>query len=271
VIAGAVIGVIIAFLVVIYIIFYLRGIKKRAQIDRDRVSALLHEDLIPPPNPEPTAPLYHEPTAPLYPEPTTLQHPGSYIPEDERVIMPTAFGICPILPDNPETLHRPSMDCSHTIGSAALSGYLNAQLTSGPFPIRCPCCVANDNTRATTQGIITESPLYNLVKRGVITDNAKKRILGQHILLNPDQKLALSARYRSVIIEAILAITLSQGAALHLVIIISATTVWATLRIEWLGKAVQIIVLFSVMTVVLVHLVRIVNLVAHVIIAPLLI
>jgi hypothetical protein len=115
-----------------------------------------------------------------------LPPPGAYIPEDQLVRMTTSHGICPILAGEDEVLYRPSMDCNHFLGAAALSQYLEGSTNSGPFPIRCPSCLANNPTA--TVGIITESPLHSLVIAGVITDDLQRRILLQHIRLEPDQE-----------------------------------------------------------------------------------
>ena len=115
----------------------------------------------------------------------TSPPPGAYIPDDRLVRLTTSYGMCPILADDDEVLYRPSMDCNHFLGAAALSQYLEGSANSGPFPIRCPSCLANNPTSAV--GIITESPLHCLVAAGVITNDLQRRILLQHIRLEPDQ------------------------------------------------------------------------------------
>jgi hypothetical protein len=129
-----------------------------------------------------------------------IPHSGSYISKKERVIMPTRFGICPILCE-PEVLHRISLDCSHTMGGTALCAYLTRKLSSGPFPIRCSFCMADDLTRGrvTSDGIITQSPLSSLVTAGVITADMCQRILHQHIRLNPDQASLETSLLSSII------------------------------------------------------------------------
>lgn len=111
------------------------------------------------------------------------QSDGAYIPDDRLVPMTTSFGLCPILADKAEVLFRVSLDCRHAVGAAALGQYLGVSVNSGPFPLRCPICLA----RGPRGGIISESPLHALVATGVITESLSRRILLQHIRLNSDQ------------------------------------------------------------------------------------
>lgn len=110
---------------------------------------------------------------------------GAYIPEAQRVHMQTSHGICSILSDVDEVLYRPSLDCNHFIGAAALRQYLKGSVRTGPFPIRCPVCRASNPS--TTGRIVTEGPLCSLVAAGVITAELSRRILISHIRLDSDQ------------------------------------------------------------------------------------
>lgn len=106
-----------------------------------------------------------------------------YIPEERLVSMNTSAGVCLILADGAEILHRVSLDCQHAIGAAAVSQYLERSENCGPFPLRCPLCLAD----GPTAGIITESPLRALVAAGVISEDLCVSILNKHIRLNRDQ------------------------------------------------------------------------------------
>lgn len=98
-----------------------------------------------------------------------------------------APGVCPILSDEDETLYAPSRDCSkHTYGSQGLAMFIRTSLSTGPFPVRCPGCVAEGSASA-HRGIITRSSIKGLCDEGVIKVEEGQRLLLQQIKNIPDE------------------------------------------------------------------------------------
>lgn len=92
-------------------------------------------------------------------------------------------GVCPIFGDDIEPLYSPSLDCLHAYGVAALQSYLRTVLKSGPFPARCPGCVADGPNR----GILTRSSLKGLAKAEVLSETDAQRLLVQQVRNIPDE------------------------------------------------------------------------------------
>jgi hypothetical protein len=92
-------------------------------------------------------------------------------------------GVCPILSDDPETLYAPSRDCVHAYGKDGLTHYLQTVLNNGPFPARCPGCVAIGPHR----GLITRSSIKGLVAVDIISETDGQRLLLQQMRNIPDE------------------------------------------------------------------------------------
>jgi hypothetical protein len=95
--------------------------------------------------------------------------------------LPTAnilrpVGKCP-LSGSHEQLFNCSRDCNHAFSERALSEFLSAAVRNGPFPVRCPICVAD----GTERGLITRGTIRSLVINEIITQMEGVRLLDQQM------------------------------------------------------------------------------------------
>eukprot|EP01041_Mallomonas_annulata_P002188 gene2188-4257_t len=101
-------------------------------------------------------------------------------------------GKCCILQTENVDLFRTSRDCHHSAGAEGLRGYLEGAMRRGPFPVRCPVCMAGSFSSTGTflvsdRGIVTRSILKGLVEADVIPMETGCRLLLEQVRSLPDE------------------------------------------------------------------------------------